>query len=703
MYPFRTSLFIVLTSAYAAAQTQPAAPPGDPVHLDHFTVTASPYSRHQTELAQPTSVLAGRDLLLNQSSSLGELLSGQPGVSSTYFGPGASRPVIRGLSGDRIRMLTDGVGTIDASIISPDHAVSLDPLLVESVEVVRGPATLLYGGSAVGGVVNVIDHRIHTTKPAAVFNARIEARAASGNGEESGGAVIEGGTGMFAWHVDGYRRNAGNVEIPGFAESAGLRAAESAEAAQRGEPAPAETAGSIANTALTAAGGALGFSFIGTPGYLGFAYSGHNTLYGVPGDAHQHGTEAEGPVRIHLHQRRIDARGAITQPLGIFNEVRFKLGAAQYRHRELEGEEIGTVFRNRGFDGRFELLHRAVGPFSGAFGWQGAESDFEAIGAEAFVPPSLTTTNSLFLFEEATLQPLTWQLGARLERQGIALEDGSSLTRKETVMSASTGMVWNLDEAWTLSLSLAHAERAPNAQELFAKGAHIGTKAYELGDAGLKPEKSLALDLTLRRRAGFVTGSLTVFANQFRGFIFEQPSGLIAIEGEDGYQLVSPTDPAAIDGGLAVFNFAQQDARFYGGELETVVHLLHTAGQQLDVTLGADLVRARNTSDDTNLPRITPVRFKTGVAWTKGLYSIGGDVQWVSHQRHVAPHETPTAGYTLVSAYASYRLTVRQLIFDLYVRGANLGDEEARMHTSFLKEVAPLPGRSITVGLRTSF
>jgi iron complex outermembrane receptor protein len=636
-------------------------------------------------------------------------------VSSSYFGPGASRSVIRGLGGDRIRMLTDGVGTIDASVISPDHAVAIDPLLIERVEVVRGPATLMYGGSAVGGVVNVIDHRIHTTTPGDPFNVRVEARAGSGNDERSGGAVIEGGAGALAWHVDAYRRTAGNVEIPGFAESARLRAQEAAEAAEHGEEMPDEIAGYIPNTSLSADGGALGFSLIGRSGYIGFAYSGHQTDYGVPSGAHEHGTheeeggpellsegDSDAPVRIHLRQRRMDVRGAITQPLGIFSEARFKFGAARYRHTELEGEEIGTVYGNRGFDGRAELLHEPVGAFTGVLGWQGGQSDFTAVGDEAFLPPSRTATQAIFVFEEANLAPFTWQFGARAERQSIEQLDASDIARDDHAISASSGIVWTLNESWILGASLAHAERAPNTQELFADGPHLGTHAYELGDANLGVEKSLALDLTLRKRLGFVTGSVTVFANRFDGFIFEQSNGLIAIEHEGGFEFV-PQDNDEAEGGLPVYQFVQRDADFHGAELETIFHLHHTDRQQFDLIVGADVVRARNTSDDTLLPRITPARFKTGLAWTNGYWSLGGELQFVAQQKRVAEGEMPTPGYQLVSAYAGYRLPFKRVILDFYVRGTNLGDDEARMHTSFLKEVAPLPGRNISVGLRATF
>lgn len=723
MHLFRTSIPCFVGAALAAADPLPAAAdaaahaPNEPFRLQHVIVTAAPYARERFELAQPTSVVAGRELLLGDGGSLGELLNGQSGVSSTWFGPGASRPTIRGLAGDRVRILANGTGTLDASVISPDHAVSLDPLLIERVEVVRGPATLLHGGSALGGVVNVIDHRIHTARPEAPFNARIEARALSVNDEQSGGAVLEGGRGAFAWHVDGYRRTSGNVEIPGFAESAARRAAEREEAAGHGEEPPEEIAGYIPNTAVASDGGAIGFSLIGDGGSVGFAYSGHNTLYGVPAGAHVHAHDDDndepdeqdaepehepGAVKIDLRQRRFDLQGTLTRPFAVFSGARFKLGTARYRHMELEGDEIGTVFRNRGFDARAELLHESAGLFRGAIGWQGGRSEFDAFGEEAFLPPSRTETHAVFVFEEAELAPFTWQIGARVERQDIELQNGSGLATDETALSASTGLVWSPGEAWTLSASLAHSERAPNAQELFADGAHIGTGAYEIGDPTLSKERSLALDLSLRRRVGFVTGALTVFAYDIGGYIYEQPTGEVAVEHAGEFELV-PADDEAADGKLAVYRFVQHDARFHGAELELVLHLHESDAQRLDIIVGADTVRARNRSLNINLPRITPRRLKAGIAWERGPLALGGDIQWVAQQDRVAPEESPTDGYALIGAYATWRIAHGTAVVDLFVRGSNLGDEEARPHTSFLKDVAPLPGRNVAIGVRTTF
>jgi iron complex outermembrane receptor protein len=675
MHSLRLSLTSLLSASALLAQGTLPRTEEEPVSLENFVVTAHPYGRSQADLAQPTSVLTGSALALKQSNSLGELLGNESGVSSSYFGPGASRPIIRGLAGDRVRILENSVGLIDASVSSPDHAVSLDPLLIERVEVVRGPATLLYGNAAVGGVVNVITHRIHTSPPESALNGRAEVRTSSVNNELAGGLLLEGQSGFVAWHLDGYRRTADDVDIPGFAESAALRAEEAEEAAEHGEEAPDEIKGRIPNTSLVADGGAFGLTLLGSAGYVGFSFNGHNTLYGVPAGAHDHHAhegeepdaeeehDEEAPVSIDLRQRRFDVQAAITRSFGAFTGAKFKFGSAQYRHQELEGAEIGTVYANRGYDGRLELLHAAVGAFTGAIGTQASLSRFSAEGEEAFVPPSKTVNRALFLFEEATWGPTVWQFGGRAEHQEITLADGSGLATDDDTASVSGGLIWNLSDTWTIGTSLARTERAPNAQE---------------------HETSIAIDLSLRKRTGMVTGALTVFANQFDGYIYEQATG----EEQDE---------------LDVYAYVQRDARLYGVELESIIHLHESERHRFDIQVGADLVRGRNTDDDTALPRITPARARLGFTWTTGPFSLNADVQRVAEQDRVATTESETDGYTLVNASAGYRLTLGRLTYDLFVRGSNLGDEEIRLHTSFLKDVAPLPGRNVTVGLRTSF
>jgi iron complex outermembrane receptor protein len=680
-HSFSLSLFL---ASLAGAQTAPA-PKGphqheNPLHLENFVVTASPLARAPDEISTPTSVLAGPALTQRLQSSLGETLAGIPGIDSTYFGPGASRPVIRGLGGDRIRMLTGGVGTIDASVVSPDHAVSLDPLLVDRIEIVRGPAALLYGGGAVGGVVNVIDGRIPETLPPGPLAGRLEARGDTASRERAGAAVLTGARDRIAWRVDAFRRETDDLRIPGYAGTDALRAEEAAEHGETLEEHDAELIrGRLPNSSTKTDGASAGLSYIGASGHLGFAYNGYNSLYGVPG--HDHGDEG---VRIDLRQRRLDVHGEWLAESGFVRAAKFQLGVANYRHVELEGAEIGTRFDNDGYEGRLELVHVRAGPFEGALGLQASRSDFRAAGAEAFLPPSVTRNLGLFLYEEAPGDTVTWQFGARVERQKITADGPGAVGRSHTPVTLTAGAIWKLPADLSLAVALSANERAPNAQELFADGPHAGTGAYELGDPSLGLERSTGIDLSLRRRAGHITGEIGVFLNRFNGYIFEAATG-------------------ANESGLPVFAFRQRDARFYGGEAEITVHLHETEHTTADIRFFVDTVRGTNTTDDAPLPRITPVRFGAAFDWRNGPWSLAAEWRHIRRQDRIAPSETATGGYNLASASASRRFVFGRNQLEAFVRGTNLLDETARVHASFLKDIAPLPGRSLTAGLRLTF
>jgi len=707
-----------LSSGLNAAQPTPAAPPPPPpppaVHshansttlaLDEFVTSATPFARNQVDLAQATTVLSGRSLLMKQQATLGETLSSEAGISATYFGPGASRPIIRGLGGDRIRLLENGVGTLDASVASPDHAVSVEPFLVERIEVVRGPASLLYGSNAVGGAVNVITHRIETELPDERVRGGFELRGGSAADEFARGAVFDvaaksGPDHAVVLHFDAFRRETGDVRIPGFAESARLRDEEAAEAADHGELAQPEVRGHLPNSALDAESGAAGISFVGKHFHVGLSYSGFETNYGVPGHAHEP-SEAEGEaagVRIDLRQRRTDVQGEWRGDLGWFTAARFKFGHVRYRHAEREPDgEIGTVFTNRGYDGRVELLHGDSSAWSGALGAHGTRSDFAAAGEEAFLPPSVTESQALFAFEEITHGPLTWQFGGRVERTDIKAE--GSGTKRTTEPSGSVGALWKLDPAHILALSIAHTGRSPNAQELFADGPHAGTQAYEQGDRNLDTERSLSLELSLRRREGFVTGAVTVFTNRFRGFIFQQPTGLLALENNGAWEFTDNT--GAEEAGLPVYRTVQRNANFWGAEVETLWHLHEKRDWQLDLRLAADFTRAREGGRD--LPRIPPARTTVGLLWATVNWSTGAEVQFGSSQNRVAANETRSDGYNLVSAHVSRAFTHGHVRAEIFVRGTNLLNEEIRPHASFVKELAPLAGRGVTAGVRLTF
>lgn len=709
-YPFTFSCFLA-ASATASAQLIPPSPAlgDDHVHLENMVVTATPLPRNQAELVSATTVLTGRALQMKRQPTLGDTLSEEVGMSATSFGPGASRPVIRGLGGDRIRILENGLDTFDASVTSPDHAVSVEPFLVKRIEVVRGPASLLYGSSAVGGVVNVITHRIETEIPERRIAGSIETGYGTATNQRNYGgvahvALLQREESALVLHVDGFRRTSGNVEIPGFAESARLRAEGHAEHDHEHDHeddhdhAHEEAVkGVVPNSQVRSDGGAAGVSWVSHHASLGVAYSGFNTRYGVPGHSHAHSDEdghpeegedheedshEEAPVKIDLRQRRVDMQGELRRDDGLVSALRFKVGHADYRHQELEGDEIGTVFTHRGYNLRAETLHRAFAGFEGAVGLEVSRGKFAALGEEAFLEPSETKTRALFLAEEAKTGSLRWQWGARYEHQEIELKD-RPVNRSEDTLSASAGLVWTMAEPYVLALSVSHTERGPNAQELYADGPHVGTRSYERGDDGLRSEKSLGMEISLRRTAGRVTGSASVYANQFQGYIYADPTD----ETEDG---------------LPVYAYTQTDADFWGAELEAIFHLHSGARHQFDVRVMGDFTRAEDGSGRP-LPRIPALRGGVGMDWFSGNFSIGTSVQRVARQSRVAANESTTDGYTLVSAYLNYRATVGAVTLDWFLRGTNLADEEIRPHTSYLKEMVPLAGRGLTAGVQLAF
>lgn len=321
--------------------------------------------------------------------------------------------------------------------------------------------------------------------------------------------------------------------------------------------------------------------------------------------------------------------------------------------------------------------------------------NFKIDGAEAFMPSALTENLALFAFEETRRGAFTWQVGARVEHQTIDTRADAnfpvSRSRDETTLSLSGGVVYAMNPGYAVAFSLTASERAPNAQELYSNGPHIGTASFEIGDPSLATEKSLGAELSLRKVSGFVTGSLTFFVNRFDGFIFEENTGAT--------DLGDPLDP---DDDLPIYQFVQRDALFYGAELETRWHLYRSGSHALDLKLNADCTFARQIHGD-DLPRIPPLKALVGLAWTHGAWSAGADWQVVADQTRTAPGETDTDGYTLLGVHAGYRLVRGPVIYDVFLRGSNLTDEDARMHTSFLKNIAPLPGRSLTLGLRATF
>jgi len=651
--------------------------------LQEIVVTSQPLPQTLFESAQAVSVLEGAELQERAKTSLGETLAAEPGISSTSFGPGAGRPVIRGLGGDRIRILENGIGSQDVSNTSPDHAVTVDPLLAERIEVIRGPATLMYGTSAVGGVVNVIDERIPEIMPRAPAEGKLAVQGGTVDNFRNSAFSISAPAGPFAVHLDAFASKTDDVEIPGYARTEALR--NNGSELEFPEP-----KGKLPFSSTESQGVGLGTSYIWDKGFFGVAGSLFNTNYGVP--------NGEENITIDGRRPRIDIRGKVSDPISFIKSMDLKLGLVDYQHTEFEGAEAGTVFTNEGFDGRYEIAHQTMGPFDGVIGFQFQSSEFKAIGEEAFQPPTDTDIFSTFLFEEVELaEPLKLQFGVRLDSNDLKAKDRedidtgivSDISRDIFTVSESVGVVWTATENYALALSLAHTERAPAGQELFANGPHIATAAFEIGDPNLDTERSLGLDLNLRKRSGRVTGFVGGFLNRFDNYIGLNQTG----EVEDD---------------LPVYRFVSQDADFLGFESRVALHFLGDSEEDhnkedFSLWIQPDFVRAKDRNTNEALPRIPPFRLRVGVDYNQTGFKSRVEAQRVFKQNRTAGLETETDAYTFLNASVSHLFNLQGQEIELFLRGENLTDEEGRNHVSFIKDIAPLPGRNILAGVRMRF
>lgn len=646
-----------------------------PTKLSQVVVTANPMDHAANDLAQPVTVLSGKELLTKSQTTIGETLSGELGVRSTYFGPNASRPVIRGLDGDNVQILQNGVSNLDASAASVDHNVSIDPLTVERIEVVRGPAALLYGSKAVGGVVNVIDNRIPDEPISEKITGAIDGKLNSANEERFSSVLLEGGVGNYAWHINGFGRATNDIRIPKFARSSNLRESEPLGAGE------VEAKNSLPNSASTSHGGSVGLSRFFDKGYFGAALTHYETDYG---------TVAEPDVKIKMQQQRLDFAGAYKQPLQNIKEVKYKLGISDYEHTEFEGSEAGTIFKNKGYDSRIELVHNKLGMFEGAFGLQSGMSDFSALGEEAFLPATTTHTNSGFILEEIPLGKFRFQFGGRLDYQNVKSQIDSKFitadSRDDLTKSGSVGFVYHPVDGYAVALSGSYTERAPNSHELYANGPHVATNSFEVGNKDLKVQKSQGIDLAFRKEAGTLKGEVNFFYSQFQNFITLVANG--------------QNDP---DDNLPIYDYVNLDAQFYGAEAKANLTAYNANSHKLGFEIRGDYVEAKDKVTGEYLPRIAPLRLGASAAYNYKKIGFRLDADYTFKQNKVAQGETPTDGYTMLNAGVDYSLDVGQTNSILYLKTTNLLDQEARSHVSFLKDIAPLSGRSIMVGIKTAF
>lgn len=679
----------MVTASPVLAQQAPLPDSSAHDRVEEIIVTASPIGARRFDILQGTSSLSGEALDRVQSTTLGEALDKLPGLAQTGFGAGASRPIIRGQGGDRIRILSGGIGSIDASTTSPDHAPALDLATAKRVEVVRGPATLLYGNNAVGGVINVLDGRIPIAQP----KDGVDGFARIGIGTNANERSLASGVdarlnGPFILHLDGFYRQTDDYKTPGFLESKILREEEDHEHEEE-----EEAKGRVDNSDLTQKGATGGLSYLADWGFFGVSASRFDSNYGISAghsheEHHEHEHEEgeehgeEGPVRIDLGQTRLDLMGEVNQPYGIFETTKVRFGWADYKHTELEGGAPGTQFLNKGWEGRVEMVQRTIGNLSGAVGVQASSRDFQAIGEEAFVPPSDTDQMGVFTLQRLDLSPFALEGGVRLERQTVQASS-ADFDRDFTTLSLSAGASRQLGDGWMTGISLSRTERAPNAEELLSDGAHLATSTYERGDGTLGKETGLGVEATLKKTGGPVSGTVNLFLTDYDKYIYERLTG-------------------AEEDDLPVAQFSATDARFWGFEVEAETTLLRN--DQVTVTLdgGVDYVRATDRDNNTPLPRIPALSARAGLGFELASVAARFEGVWTDKQKRTAALELPTDSSMVFNASMDWHPFPDQDI-TMLLELRNLTNEEVRLATSFLKDVLPQPGRDFRVSLRAGF
>ena len=666
----------LLLAQGTAAPPAAATPRSAGSAAQNVVVTGNPL--RSADIAAPTNVLSGDALVLRRGSTLGETLDGLPGLSSSYFGPNANRPMIRGQDGDRILMLSNSGMPLDASALSYDHAVPIDPLVIERIEVLRGPAALLYGGGAIGGGVNTIDNRIPKAAIDGVGGAA-ELRYGGPATERGAGALVETGGKGFALHADAFWRQTNDMTVPWYQRPDGS-----------GGSGPANR---IVNSASKGYGGALGASMVWGKGYFGASVDTFHSNYG---------TVAEEDVSIDMVLNKLSFAGEVRDLGGFISALSGQWLVSDYQHQEIEGSgEVATTFENKGSDLRLQAEHKKIdfagGSLAGVFGLQTGNADFSALGEEAFVPSTTTRQFAVFALEQWSLGELELSFGGRIghakvESEGDApgqTQFGPAQSRSFTPFSAALGGIYSLTASWQLSANLAYAERAPSFYELYANGLHIATGAYEVGDPNQRIEKGTNLDVAAQWKDGHKLLKAGAFYSNFSNYIALLATG----------QLVN-TD----EGPVPEFAFTGVPAQLYGMELEGTWRVLDRSNV-VDLIGKIDMMRATNEAIDQPLPRIPPLRLTAGANWSLGPWAARAELSYAAEQDRVPTFDVPTPAYTIVNLGASCKLKFTGVDGLVFLRVNNLTNELAYNATTIgtVRPLAPLPGRGVMAGLRLTF
>lgn len=668
--------------------------------LEEVVVSSHPLSGEG--LSQAVELIQGEELHRALDSNIGSTLSKLPGVRSASFGKAVGRPVIHGLGGPRIKVMEDRIDSLDVSVTSGDHAVGIDPFIAEKIEVLKGASTLLYGSGAIGGVVDVHTGRIPHAVPEHLISGGIETRFDNNTDGNATALKLNGGAGSFAWHLDASIRDGDEYEIPGFTESSQLRALEEAEHEEEEEEGEEheeeeEARDILPGSQFESDSFAAGFSFVQDWGFVGVAFSRLEAKYGLPGghgheEEHEEGEEEEGEEHeeeegnplLDMEQDRVDLELGISNPFSIFSSLNVRIGVNDYEHMEIEPNgEVATEFSNEAWEARSELVYD-LGAWKGAVGIQLSDKEFSAIGEEAFIAPVDTDEQALFWVGERALSNFDLELGARIGKLGHQPSAGVNTDFDTYALSA--GLVVPLSQGLRLGALLDYSSRAPVAEELYSNGPHLTTNSFEVGNANLDNEDAINISATLEYSAEKLSGRATVYYTQFSDFIYQQATG-------------------AEEDGLPVVAYLQEDATYFGIDAELTSQLLEWDQGGMELSVMFDWLSASLDVDgNDDIPRTPPMRYGLGLGAQWGALSASVDFIRVDEQTDVAPEELVTDAYNDVSLYVGYSIGLSDRAnLELFVQGKNLSDDEQRHHVSFIKDVAPAPGRTVLLGARLNF
>jgi iron complex outermembrane recepter protein len=656
-----STALLVMASAHAAAQN------AAPQTLEPVIVTATPLAHSADQLSTPASVITKRELEQLPADSLGATLDGQLGVTNSAFAPGAGRPIIRGQDGPRVQMLENGLGVNDVSRLSPDHRVATETANAQQIEILRGPATLLYGSSAIGGLVNVVNNRIPVAVPQ-TLQAQGGLRFSDNARQRNVHAALAGGAGQFAWALDGSDQRSRDYEFPGLAVQDDSQS----------------FSGTLPNSDGKSRELGIGGAWIGDAMQLGASFNSIRSRYGVPGEE----------AYLPLEQEKFEARSAFKFN-GPISDVVLKLANNRYQHSEVElpDNETAVTFKNKGTELRAEITHAPLANWRGTLVVQASTRDFSALSPDGefeLVEPNKTRTAALALVEARDFGAFAIDAGVRLERERHTPQ--VSPARSFNLTSASLGGLWRFAPTWQAALTLSSNQRAPQPEELYTNGPHEATATFEIGNPDLQRERSSAVDLTLRKTEGVVRGSLSVFNQRFTNYVYAQ---FLDTDGDGLADRVEDDGTLTPDGELLLLEYLKGKARFTGAEFELLTQLPNTG---LSARVFGDQVRAR-LSDGTALPHISPSRLGLGLRYAIGAWQLDATTTRVSAQNRTAPLELPTPGYTRVDLGAQWLLkTSTTQRVTLYAQLRNATDEQIRLHTSVLKDSVPQPGRTFVAG-----